>query len=404
MNNLNICFISEPLFPINATTSRTLNFAKSLVDRGHNVIILTLRESFEAPQEEFYNGCRIIRFEGGIYPVKFYRERRNMYLNFFLRGSALQFYAKIVDIVNTFNVDILHCANYFPSVVGAGFRPFIRDPTICDLHASIYLESYPRGMYVESIIGRAIEKILCKFSDALIVPVPEFKDYLCKSRSKNERKEKIYVVPSSIDVDLFKPCSDANLRNKLGLPSHRYLVFYHGSPYPENFRALKDLIQVVDELNRRGFPTKALVAGHFTDRISNAPNVIFTGWLSQEKLADYINAADIAILPIRMTSKGIYTRILEYMGCGKATITTKEGATGLWFAVKDGGLIVKDRISDIVDSAILLLKNEALRNEIGKNARVIAEKYFSHKSIGLLLESVYYKTIIARKKSLKLEH
>lgn len=384
---MNILFISEPLFPVTGTSSRTLNFAKAIADRGHKIHILSLRESPNASPEEFHDGCHIIRHGRDVFPVKFFRERRKAYFNFLLKGKIFPFFEKLIDIVNVYDIDVLHCANYLPSLIGVTFHKFIRKPVVCDLQASVSLESYARGMHLESIVGKMAEKMTCEFADAVIVPVPEYEDYLSKISGRNGKKR--YVVPSCVKIDQFIPLSDTEIRSKLGLPLNNYLVFFHGSPYPENFKALELLVRIVDELNKNGLNTKALVAGNFKDKVSNTENIVFTGWLSQEDLAQYINVADIAILPVYTECKGISTRVVEYMASGKATITTKDGATGMGFAVKEGGLITTNTLREMVDVASHLLRNESLRESIGRTARMITEKYLSPESVGFQLESVY---------------
>jgi len=394
---LNILFVSEPLFPtpgsLDGTASRTLNLARALERRGHNVYVLTLRESPDAPLEEFYDKCRIIRFEKGVYPLKFYRQRRKVYLGFVLKGKIFPFYAKIMKLISTHSIDILYCSNYLPSLTGIVFRKFIRVPIVCDLQTSLFPEAWLRGDYIESIIGRMIEKMVFDFADAVTVPVPEYKEYA--SKIYGQSVERCYVVPSCVDIHQFSPHTSAKNRGNLGLPLKDYLVFFHGTPYPENFRALEKLIQIVRELNKRGLPTKALVAGDFESNVSNIQDIIFTGWISQEDLARYINIADMAVLPIQWFSvcKGICTRIVEYLASGKAVVTTKDGATGLGFAVEEGGLIAVDTLEEMIDAIVSLLKDNSLRDSIGRNARMVTEKYLSPKSIGILLESVFKKTL-----------
>jgi len=256
------------------------------------------------------------------------------------------------------------------------------------LHASVYLESRARGMYLQSIVGKMVEKTICEFANAVTVPTPEYRDYLHKT--SQGKTKKIYVVPSCVDVNRFTLRSSKKIQSELGVPLDNYLVFYHGSPYPENFKALKILVHVVNELNKRGLETKALVAGDFQNNVvANSQDIIFTGWLTQEELARYMSSADIAILPLYLKSKGISTRILEYMASGKATITTKYGATGIEFAVREGGLVIVNTPKEMVETADYLLRNESFRESVGKTARMIIEKYLSPKSVGERLDSIY---------------
>jgi glycosyltransferase involved in cell wall biosynthesis len=389
---LNVCFISEPLFPIDGTASRTFNLARALASRGHNIFILALRESLTSPSDELYEKCRIIRFERGEYPAKFYRERRKTYMNFFFKGESLHFYKKIINVVKSYDIDVLYCSNYLPSMMGIAFRKFIRKPIICDLQASVSSESRQRGAYLESIIGKMVEKITFDITDGVTVPVPEYKEYL--STISRKAPERCYVVPSCVNINQFTPYSNIEVRSKLGLPLQSHLLFFHGAPYPENFRALEMLTQIVDDLNKAGLETKALVAGNFENKLSQSPNIIFTGWLSQEKLARYINVSDIAVLPIYTKCMGISTRAIEYMASGKATITTKDGATGLGFATKVGGLIAVDTLEEITNAAALLLQDKQLCKSIGRTARSITEKHLSPEAIGLQLESIFDEILI----------
>jgi len=376
---------------VSATASRTLNFAKVMACRGHSVYIFTLRESVDAPLDELFEGCRIIRFRNGVYPVRFFRERRSMYIRFLIKGHGFPFLSALVKTIKRYSIDVIHCANYFPSLFGACLNVFVRRPIIGDIHASAMIEGLERGAPFEGVVGMLVERLIDLSLDALLVPTTDCANYF---RGINSWKGgPIFVLPSCVDLDQFRARPSLKARAEMGVSPKERLLLYYGSPYPENIEALELFLRAIYLLREMGYNVKGVVAGDFKSDRRVAEDIFFTGWLSQEELARYIGAVDLAILPIYLKSKGISTRVLECMASGRATITTRNGAAGLESAVDKGGLLVADSVEEMVKSAALLLEDDSMMNAVGEAARRTIEKELSPTSIGKRLESIYEATI-----------
>jgi len=103
------------------------------------------------------------------------------------------------------------------------------------------------------------------------------------------------------------------------------------------------------------------------------PNIIITGFV--EDLPEYIAAADIAVVPL-LGGGGTKIKVLEYMACGKAVISTQRGAEGLY--LQNGNDILITNYPDLEFMKLIfdLIENPDLTKKIGENARKKIELFY----------------------------
>lgn len=102
--------------------------------------------------------------------------------------------------------------------------------------------------------------------------------------------------------------------------------------------------------------------------------VNFIGKKSQDDLPYYYAAANIVVVPSKYESFGIVA--LESMACGTPVIASDVG--GLAHLVQDGetGFTVPDNDPDaLAEKILLLMKDQELRNRLGKQAAAYARNY-----------------------------
>ena len=126
--------------------------------------------------------------------------------------------------------------------------------------------------------------------------------------------------------------------------------------------------------------------------------VEFTGRVSDEKMLDYLNTADVCVNPDKynaMNDKSTMNKILEYMALGKPIVQfdLTEGR----YSAQDASLYAeKNNARDMADKIISLLDNPEKRKEMseyGRN-RIINELSWEHTSKVLLKGYDYFfKTI-----------
>jgi len=333
-----------------------------------------------------YEGCHIIRFSDGVFPVKFFRERRSMYLRFLLSGRVFPFLRALLDVISRYEIDFIHCANYFSSLVGVILKSVGRGPVAGDIHASAMIEARERNNRVEAFFGLLIEKILVQSLDAFISPTSQCIDYF---RNLTSRKRIFFVLPSCVDLSNFRPERSDEPIGLLNNSPGDLVLFYYGSPYPENVRALEMFVDVVAKSRIRGLDVIGIVAGDFGEDSIRREGVSYTGWLNQDELARYLSAVDIAIIPLLLESKGISTRVIECMASGTPTITTANGVLGLENAVVEGSLLHANSTDEMTMSVVRLAGDKNIRKQIGAEARAYIERELSPSVIALRLESIY---------------
>jgi glycosyltransferase involved in cell wall biosynthesis len=123
-----------------------------------------------------------------------------------------------------------------------------------------------------------------------------------------------------------------------------------------------------------------------------ADAVIFTGYVTHAEVSSYVNAADIAVVPVPAMKQDMWLspmKLFEYMASGKAVIASAMGQ--IVNVVNDGenGLLVPAGDKDALANSInKLIANPELRDTLGKQAREDALKNHSWEQYIPRLENV----------------
>lgn len=375
---MKVCFISPiKIFPVTGNSFRTINFARALRNRGHNIYIICLRRDVDKREEFSYKNMKL-------YNVNNYAAKLLSFLPLLKRFLyIIKYLSRITTLYNKNNFDIFHCVTIMIPI-GLWIKFILRKRLIVDLHACATLEEKWR---LKKPIVKIKEKFMCRVSDIIIVPTEELRE---NYHSWGINKNKIKVVKNAIDLNSFKPKkSKEEMRRQLGFNKNDFIVFFHGDLENDyNIDALKRLKEINLSLARKFSNVKILIAGYFRKKPVENPHFIYTGYV--KNLADYIRASDIAVVPIFQNSLGMRTRILEYFAASLPVITTSAGITGMEFVSTSGAVIVKNSVVEITLSLERIINN---KNELDDMRKMIPEitKKFSINEAGKKLEKIYYK-------------
>jgi teichuronic acid biosynthesis glycosyltransferase TuaC len=184
-----------------------------------------------------------------------------------------------------------------------------------------------RGDDLEGIIGengryipagwllRFISRIVARRADAAIVVSEHMKRHLPRSVTA-------HVMPSGIDLDLFRPEPQEAARRRLDLPSNQRLVLFVGNPElaRKRYGLAKEAVAIVN----RTIPTRLVV-----------------GWeLSHHKIAALMNACD-ALLCTSM-QEGSPNAVKEALACNLPVVSVPVGDV----AVRLAGVVGCELCSD----------------------------------------------------------
>lgn len=82
-------------------------------------------------------------------------------------------------------------------------------------------------------------------------------------------------------------------------------------------------------------------------------------------------------------------KVLQAMAAGKAVVTTPRGSEGFNAFGEPPPLVLARTSAEVADVTAALLRDPERRRELGRSARVFAERHHSPKSWATRLEGVY---------------
>ncbi|MBN2454772.1 glycosyltransferase family 4 protein [Candidatus Woesearchaeota archaeon] len=241
---------------------------------------------------------------------------------------------------------------------------------------------YKRLIYV---IVRRYVKFLYRRQDLLLVPSVEVAELFGKIGVQTRKK----VVHLGVNTDVFIPPHEKSAaKSAVNIDPDNLVVGFCGRISRE--KDLKTLYRAFYRVRKRHGNVVLLLVGSgvkdLEDFFRKKHSVILVG--SQEKVAPFLQAMDIYVLPSLTETTSLST--LEAMSCELPVISTpvgyvknyiENGVNGLFFPKKDSVTLYRT-ISTLIDNA-------ALRQRLGKNARkTIVEKFSGNNTPERIMEVI----------------
>jgi len=195
----------------------------------------------------------------------------------------------------------------------------------------------------------------------------------------------IFVVPNGIDSDIFRPLSQEETRQQLGLPLDRLYIAYTGSLHI--WQGVDVLLRAFAHLIKQ-FPRCRLlvVGGHdepnkdayrkLAQALNIADHVHFVPFVPYEQSALYIAAADVCVAPYVPSycehGGGSPLKLYAYLSCGRPVVLSDLGefVDADLVRVSGAGLLVPPGDPEALAEAVgKLLSDPALRSEMGRRGR-----------------------------------
>jgi glycosyltransferase involved in cell wall biosynthesis len=207
-------------------------------------------------------------------------------------------------------------------------------------------------------------------------------------------EKNIHVLPNSVDTTKFRPTvKPRDLKDRF---SGMNILLYVG-PITER-KGLKYLINAMPAILQENPETILLLVGKgdipklkkMAEALGVLNNVIFEGFVPEERLPSYYNACDIFILPSLQEGFGIV--LIEAMACGKVAIASNN--TAIPEVIGDAGILVESKNSYALAGAISkLLNNTSIRASLELKALERVEKHYSLARVTDQLLNIYNNTI-----------
>ncbi|HKB42847.1 MAG TPA: glycosyltransferase, partial [Chitinophagaceae bacterium] len=299
-------------------------------------------------------------------------------------------------------IKIVHCRSYISALVGLRMKKKFAMVFIFDMRGFWIDEKTEAGDWstAKPVYRKVINYFRKKenefyYSSDIIVTLTEAARHTI-IKSKPELTDKIFVIPTCVNLDVFKPFQPnirKAIRKKLGIPEHAFVLLYSGG-YGPNYN-IHFLLQVFSKLKETNPETCLLilskdgVTGLETEK--NTKN-IFSATLPYTMVSDYLMAGDLGVINYadRFSVAGRSpTKLGEYWASGLPAVAPKGiGDVDQLFAIyKNGGIIYSDENFNDRLKEVIITDKDILRS--------YAEDYFSLEKGIQLYKNIYTKSLVS---------
>ncbi|GAX62993.1 alpha-glycosyltransferase-like protein [Candidatus Scalindua japonica] len=290
-------------------------------------------------------------------------------------------------LINKYNIDIIHCHGYKPSVLGflAEGRNGKRIIITCHLWTN---ETFRLKLYafLESFVMRRVS--------VLITVSETIKTVLLKT---GMRRDDIVVIHNGIDLEKWHELHNFNkllYRETIGLKKDSIIISLFGRLNLQ--KGHKFLLEAIAGLSINNIEVMCIGDGPLRQELEvlsrklNINNSVhFLGF--RNDIEELLEITDICVLP--SLDEGLPMILLEAMAMKKSVVATSVGAVPSVIINKKNGLLVPPGDVSLLKEAIqTVIKDPGLCSLIGNNAReTVVNRYSSERMTEQYLEQ--YKKI-----------
>ncbi len=355
--------------------SHVLELSKQLIERGHDVIVVTTKLEGTEKREKV-EGVPVKRVE----------------------PMTIQYSTPVVPEVRKvlldMDYDLLHSHSPPPIMSFFGVRCANRKdvPFILTYHCDLELQNIFGPLMVQ-LYERTFGTYTVSKSDRIVTTTNSY-----GATSRAVWHEEADIIPNAVDSSRFNPDnSGEEIRKKHDLGDDKVVMYVGRIVYH------KGLEYFVESAKYLGDDTKYILVGEgdfmpelkkIVKRESLENKVIFAGRVTNEELPKYYAATDVFVLPSvsRLEAFGIVT--MEAMASGVPVVVSD--IPGVREVITEGrhGLLAEPMNSkDIAGKVRTILENPDLAQRMGKMGRKRIEEKFTWEKVAEEIEEVYEKLL-----------
>lgn len=371
-----------------------------LASRGHHVFILTRRSPETLSYEEIMDGVKEYRYEV---------DPRNPLTFLF---STINHCRRLFEaIVEEGSFDIINFHQPL-SALGVLLSPRHRQiQKVYTCHSLSFEEYETRFPHQNRLLfkfhstgRRLLERYVLKRCQKVIT-LSEFMREKVHTRH-GIPDDKIKVIPAGVDQERFHPLKDKQtVRRKLELPHDRFVLLTVRNLVPR--MGLENLIHAMEMIVKKVEEVFLVVGGNGNLRESLETlvrekrlqrYVQFRGYIGEDRLPSYYQAADLFILPtICLEGFGLVT--LEALASGTPVLGTTVGATPEILERLDKSLLFKSADPSSLAELIIEKYKDFKTNpegyfELAHRCRSYAEEHYTWQRHVEGLEAIYHDLLL----------
>jgi glycosyltransferase involved in cell wall biosynthesis len=374
-----LCIVTHTFLPHVGGIERVVyEQSKRLLQRNYEPIVVTNR--IQTPKNYVVDGIKVECYES---------------LNTGFR-LGIPYSIPTVTSLETFlkavkSSKIIHAHGhpYLTSLIAAKLAKRYSKPFVLTQH-NTFIEYDSIFDNIERLNDLAVGKETLKEADKIITVSNATKDYVL---SLGAKPEKVTVLHNGVDLARFRPLAGKReeMRRKLGISQNSIVVLTVRRLVYKN--GIDTLIESANIAVKKNPKIVFLVVGKGPDlnnvqmrieQLGIENNFRFTGFVKDEDLPFYYNAADFFALPSK-SGEGLPLVALEAMACGLPVIATDVGGISE-ILMEDYGKLVPPNQPELLAKAVLEFSNIDLSSRKLELRAVMEEKYSWDKNVERLVE------------------
>ncbi len=207
----------------------------------------------------------------------------------------------------------------------------------------------------------------------------------------------ILSFPNGSNTERLKPIPQAAARQQAGLQPQAFILGYLGRIFQ---RDAELMARAFDQVHAQISEARLLVAGDcpvdFRELVQDPSAVIQTGRLDDEQLNTYLASCDVFWLPMSDSNANrgrLPLKLTDYLAVGRPVVATAVGDVPEIFQEGSIGLLSPAEPEAFAAATLRLYQGEQLRQNMGRQARRLAEERFDWAILTSQLESYYHSLI-----------
>jgi glycosyltransferase involved in cell wall biosynthesis len=355
---------------------------KRLKQKGHSVWVLTRQVLNSDTTEEIVEGVKEFR----------YRILGNNPLTYIL-SSVFNSRRLFEKMVKGKNFDVINFHQPF-SALGVNLSKKSRDiKKIYTFHSPAFKEYETRNEVPSNTWGRCYYRLNSYFRKKMerynlkrCQKIRTLSEYMKRELLSCHGivDEKVVVVPGGVDVDRFTPSSDRlKLKKELMVPIEKTLLLSIRNLVPR--MGLENLIYAMADVVKKTRDVYLILGGEgaLGERLKGLVGelglglfVRFEGFIAEDKLPLYYQAADLFVLPTKIL-EGFGLVTVESLSCGTPVLGTPIGATKEILARLDTRLLFDGtEPRDISERILYFLNRKSNMEDLrGKCRQFVVDNY-----------------------------
>lgn len=389
---MRICLISREYPPETGwggIGTFTFHLANGLTRLGHDVQVVSLSASPQDAPIRGGNGAPMVhRVPSRQIAVKM------GFFNFCLPVTrpmieeTASLWSKFLELHAEQPFDVVECPEHFaeglfPSLTGVA-------PLVIRLHtphSKLVKEKFHNfHPSFDHRVLTAFERVAMISADVLASPSKDLARYV--AADLNLPLERIHIIRNPVDIKRFTPEGPVADFDKgsvnilfVGRLEQRKGVHHLIESVPDILKRCGGK-KVIFNLIGKDTPTSAGHGSFLAElremlRASGSEHAVnFIQQVPLERIPEYYRAADICVLPSLYDNAPM--TVIEAMSCGKPVVATSAGGASEYAVDRECGLIVPPAdVAALAEALSELVTNDALRRQLGRNARERAVEHFT---------------------------